>query len=394
MNVKSPAALLLAALTAVALLGCKPYAIEEASPPPAGIIAPAGEDGPPAPAAPDPRTVVDLRKKAEQSLLPAMKAPLVEFIRAQEWYVDVTPAEYTMLETLRDTDKAAERFGTAALFMDTLRLSTEQWWYTDGFDDNEAKAMTAMFRAYQQSLTDRGVPNIGKLMAFSLRGNYFYVVQLPESGEVTVVLAADEKYAKLAPGALHQVVENLPKVETIVGKFPYPFVHVYITDLPEGIAGMQRNEFVWLSPTDINVEVVSHELTHATLYGLFPTWFEEGFAYFVGFYSEGTLDAKEREAVQLFASVRVPRKLDLSLKFDHSSYGYISNILQGFLFFKGLADIQGLESMGQVIRSLRSKTYTNDNELLRAIVSNSPPDKQQQVQTYLCGAVLGLRSGC
>ena len=82
MNVKSPAAVLLAAFTALALLGCKPYAIEEASPPPAGIIAPEGEDGLPVPAAPDPRTVVDLHKKAEQSLLPAMKAPLVEFIRA------------------------------------------------------------------------------------------------------------------------------------------------------------------------------------------------------------------------------------------------------------------------------------------------------------------------
>jgi hypothetical protein len=50
--------------------------------------------------------------------------------------------------------------------------------------------------------------------------------------------------------------------------------------------------------------------------------------------------------------------------------------------------------MGQTIRALRGKTYTNDNELLRAIVSNSPPEKQQAVQTYLCGAVVGLRSGC
>src|SRR5690554_3212396 len=119
MKTRFPAALLLPVLTAVVLLACKPYAIAEpaAVGPPPDAVVPSGEDGAPPV---DPRTVVDLRKKAEQSLFPAMKPALVEFIRAQEFYADVTPAEYTMLETLRDTDKAAERYGTTALYMETL----------------------------------------------------------------------------------------------------------------------------------------------------------------------------------------------------------------------------------------------------------------------------------
>jgi hypothetical protein len=219
MKMKSLVPLAFAGVMALALLGCKPYAIAEPA-----LVAPPVEAGVSTDddvAAPAAATVsVDYRKKSEQSLFPAMKPALVEFIRAQQWFAEVTPAEYTMLETLRDTGKAAERNGTEGLFMDTLRLATEQWWYTDGFDDNEAKAMTAMFRAYQSSLADRYVTKVGPLMASSLRGNYFYVLQLPESGEVTIVLSTDPEYANLGRKALDLAVENLPKVEQIVGKFP------------------------------------------------------------------------------------------------------------------------------------------------------------------------------
>jgi hypothetical protein len=387
--------LLLAGLTAFALLGCKPYAVEEPrAVSSSGAVAVNGDDGAPA-AAVDPRTAVDLHKQAEQRLFPAMKPALVDFIRAQDFFAEVTPAEYTMLETFRDTGKAAEKYGTEALFMDTLRLATEQSWYTDGFDDNEAKALTAMFRAYQQSLADRGVPNIGPLMASSLRGNYFYVLQLPESGEVTIVLATDPEYDGQARAALQLAVDNLPRVESIVGKFPYPFLHVYITDLgDDGLLGLNRNEFIWINRTAVDTNTMAHEMTHATVYGNFPTWFEEGFAYFVGNYADNALQQQEKDSLAVIALARRPRQLDLTAKFDHSAAGYFSTISQGFLFFKGYSDIVGLEAMGQTIRALRGKTYTNDNELLRAIVTNSPPDKQQQVQTYFCGAVLGLRSGC
>ena len=169
------------------------------------------------------------------------------------------------------------------------------------------------------------------------------------------------------------VVDNFPKVEQLVGKYPYPFLHVWVTDLEAGIAGMSRNEFMWLSPTDVDVNTVSHELTHATLYGLFPTWFEEGFAYFIGHRSDGTLQSYERSLVAEMAAVRVPRKLDLTAKFVHSGeVRYILSLAQGFLFFKGLSDIQGVEGLGHVVRALRSKTFNNDNELLRAIVSQQP----------------------
>src|SRR4029079_13856838 len=118
--------------------------------------------------------------------------------------------------------------------------------------DNEAKAMTAMFRAYMSSLDDRGVPNIGPLMASSVRGNYFYVLQLPESGEVTIVLAADPEYENLAPQALQLAAETLPRVEAIVGRFPYSFLHIYITGLgDDGLLGLNRNEFIWLNRTAV-----------------------------------------------------------------------------------------------------------------------------------------------
>ena len=68
--------------------------------------------------------------------MPALRPALTEFIRAQAWYAEVTPAEYAMLETLRDTDKTAQRYGTTATFMDALNLAGQQGWYTDGFDDN------------------------------------------------------------------------------------------------------------------------------------------------------------------------------------------------------------------------------------------------------------------
>lgn len=382
-------------LAAFALMGCKPYAVAQPDLLPDDAVGPAEGDG--APISTTDARVVDLRKTAEQRLFPAMKPALVEFIRNQEFFAEVTPVEYTMLETFRDTGKTAEKFGTETVFMDTLRLATEQTWYTDGFDDNEAKHMTALFRAYQSSLTIRKLgkfDQIGSQMASSIRGNYFYVTNLPEHGEVTVIVTADPKYESMARNTLMMAVDNLPKVEAIVGEFPFDFVHIRITDLEDGVGGTELKEFVILSPKYITTEVVSHELTHATLHGVFPVWFEEGLAYFVGRTMEGSSERYEAEYVALLNSVRLPRKLDLSLKFDHSSFGYSSALIQGFLFFKGLNDLIGPDQLGVLLRALRGKTFANENELFRAIVTNSQPDKQQAVQAYLCGAVLGLRSGC
>ncbi|MGE0688138.1 MAG: hypothetical protein AB7P33_15450, partial [Dehalococcoidia bacterium] len=168
-------------LAAFALMGCKPYAVAQPALPPDDAVGATEGDG--APISTTDARVVDLRKTAEQRLFPAMKPALVEFIRNQEFFAEVTPVEYTMLETFRDTGKTAEKFGTETVFMDTLRLATEQAWYTDGFDDNEAKHLTALFRAYQSSLTIRKLgkfDQIGSQMASSIRGNYFYVTNLPE----------------------------------------------------------------------------------------------------------------------------------------------------------------------------------------------------------------------
>lgn len=277
--------------------------------------------------------------------------------------------------------------------MDSLRLAAGQAWIADGLDDDEAKALTALYRAYQSSLADRHLPDIGEQLSSSIRGNYFRTVQLPESGEVTIVLAADNE--RLANAALSLAMENLPKVEALIGPFPYPYVYIQVTSLGDsGVLGLNRNEFVFIGENAVETNTVAHELAHAALYGIFPIWFEEGLAYYTGAWAADEIRQQEQQALRTIAATRRPRQLDLRAKFDHSDAGYFSTISQGFLFFQGLVDIQGLDGLGQVVRSLRSKTFANDNELLRQMVANSAPDKQQAVQEYLCRAVIGLRSGC
>jgi hypothetical protein len=140
---------------------------------------------------------------------------------------------------------------------------------------------------------------------------------------------------------------------------------------------------------------MAHEMTHATVYGIFPTWFEEGFAYFMGFYHSGSMQAREREFRAGLAANKLDARLDLNARFSHSlETAYISSLAQGFLFFKGIHDIEGFESMGTIIRALRSKTFGSDNELIREIIANGRPDTRDQLRQFVCANVTGLRSPC
>src|SRR5262249_20199381 len=154
--------------------------------------------------------------------------------------------------------------------------------------------------------------------------------------DVTIIVSADAKYESMIPAVLQSAVASLPRVEEIVGEYPYDFAHFYITDLPVGMGGGHTNGFIWISSNDFNNEIVAHELTHATLYGIFPKWFEEGVAYYVGAYSSGALQSAEALALSDIAYLKAQRKLDLNAKYEHSYLvAYFSNIRQGFLFFKG-----------------------------------------------------------
>lgn len=356
-----------------------------------GACSGGGAEPPPAATAAAPR-VVDLKKSAEARLLPGMLQPVQEWVRAQEFFNDLTQAEYDFVDTLRKTEKAFIRHGAEAGLYDTLALISAQPWAQDGITDDEAKNLKGLFLAHEVSLEEQYVPDLEKVVKSTLEGNYLRTLSLPESGEVTVMVGTD--FPELGLAAFDVVLAEMAKVESLVGPFPYPFLYVWVTELPQYLAGLSVNEFIALSPDYVEAETVAHEITHATLYGIFPIWFEEGFAYFMEAYATDNIPGLAAYHRAMLGQQRKTQKLDLAARFDHARASYTAELSQGFLFFNGLYDIEGIEGLGRIVRALRSKTYTNDNELLHAIVSNSAPENQLRVQQYLCQTVIGLRSGC
>lgn len=335
---------------------------------------------------------IDLKKSAEARILPGLQPTMQEWVRTQEFYAELSQPEFDMLDTLRTTERISIKHGAETRLMDTLKLVIDQPWVQDGFNDDEAKNVNGLLLAYEQSLEDPYAPDIGPIMESTIRANLMQTLSLPETGSVTVLVGTD--YPELGQPAFQLMLTELPKIEALVGKYPYPFLYVWVTDLGDYIAGISRDEFIGLSPDYVEAETVAHEITHATLYGLFPTWFEEGFAYFMEAYATEAIGTKAAFHKENLAAQRTTQKLDLKGKFDHERRSYTATLSQGFLFFNGLHDIEGIDGLGRIVRALRSKTYTNDNELIRAIVANSTPENQQRVQEYLCATVIGLRSGC
>jgi hypothetical protein len=368
----------IAVLVATALTACSGTNAEQ----------PSGDPVPTATPAP-----IDPKKNAESRLFTSMKPAMVEYVRAQPWFAEVTLDEYRLIEELRAAGQTAQKHGTEPALMSLVRLAADQPWAQDDLDEQEAKGFKAVLEAYQEGLEDRYEIDVSMALPSTLKGAFFKTVPLPESGEVTVLVSSDVE--RLGPQAFSLAVETLPKVESIVGKYPYPFLFIWITSLDGYAAGLSRDEFIWIDPADLDVDTMAHEMTHATVYGIFPTWFEEGFAYFMGFFHSGSMEAREREFRTGLASNRLDTRLDLNARFGHSlETAYISSLAQGFLFFKGIYDIEGFEGMGKIIRALRSKTFGNDNELVREITANGRAETRDQLRQFVCANVTGLRSPC
>jgi hypothetical protein len=162
-----------------------------------------------------------------------------------------------------------------------------------------------------------------------------------------------------------------------------------VTDeLPDHILGVSINEYIALGKDVVESYVVVHELTHSVMYGIFPTWFEEGMAHFLENYQTGSLDTGVREYTAELQFLRRDHRLDLRPKRGYNALDEYAERAQGFLFLKALYDIEGIEGMSKTIRDLRTRTYS-DQELLRALVASAAADKQAAVSQMLCQRVLG-----
>ena len=337
-----------------------------------------------APASDDP--TAPLKRDLEIKVLPAMSQPLSALVQEQPWYRELTPEGARLAEAVLRCEKAAKRRGETASVLDMLTYATEQGWYGDGLDERELKGLTGVFDAYARSLADMDSPPVGSVLASTLRLGLFETVNLRETGEMVVLVSAQSEAA--GRRALALTIEALPPVENVVGKYPYQFLHVVVTDeLPEHVLGVSMNEFIAIGSNVVQSYVVVHELTHSTMYGIFPLWFEEGLAHFLENYQTGSLGLAERKYTNELNLLRRDIRLDLRPK-RYTATDQYAERAQGFLFMKALFDIEGIEGLSQTIRALRTRTYS-DQDLLRALVAQAPTDQQPLVTQMLCQRVLG-----
>jgi hypothetical protein len=131
-----------------------------------------------------------------------------------------------------------------------------------------------------------------------------------------------------------------------------------------------------------------HELTHSTMYGSFPIWFEEGFAHFVEFYMTETLDEGISRFQDDLAYLGFDEKLYVGPYRDPSVEGYLAERMEGFLFMNGVYELNGIEALIGTIQEIRTKSL-NDQELLRVFVAHGSKDEQQRMEDFFCENVVG-----
>jgi hypothetical protein len=350
-----------------------------------------GEQHAPAPlqtpaAKPTPSSA-QLLSRAEASYLPSVSPALADLVRGQPWFQAMTPAHMELILAMQKCDRASQIKGERASVAEILRFATEQAWYTDGLDEREALGLSGVFEAYAASLSDDHAPPIGPILASTVREGLFDIVDLKETGRVVVLISAAD--ANLGRQALALARDSMPRVEALVGAFPYQFLHIQVTDdLPEIFAGVSYDQFIALSTDYVDASTLIHELTHSTLYGIFPIWLEEGLAHFNEYYLTGTLDQGTRDFQEAIVAIRADPRLRIGVTRSQTFHGALSERAQGFLFVKALYDFWGIDSLSQLVRSLRTRTLT-DQELLSAIAAHSPAEQRHQFEAFLCQNVVG-----
>ena len=328
----------------------------------------------------------DRKTTAEGRYLTKMSVDLAQTIRTQPWFEAMAPEHVSLIAAILETERAAGARGEKDSVAAAFEFATEQPWYADGFDAAEAVGLRGVFQTYTVSLEDWRAPQIGPVLASTIAYELTTTLELAESGTVVVLVSADDpEQGRLA---LDMAVRWLPEVEAVTGAFPYEFLHITITELFELYAGLSYDEFISLAPDSVTEDVVIHELTHSTLYGIFPTWFEEGFAHFMEYYLTDTLTEGEAYYLEELTYLEADRILNVGPKPGYDFYDYYVDRVTGFLFVKGLYDLNGIEHVVETIRSLRTKTFT-DQELLKRLIETDDPERRAALEAYVCENVIG-----
>jgi hypothetical protein len=328
-----------------------------------------------------------LKQQAEAQYLPRMSDDLADLVRAQPFYQDLTPATLKLLSQLAKCEQAARGHGEDGSVADLLEFASEQAWYQDGLDDREATGLGGVIEAYTRSFTKKDAPPVGATLASTLQYQLFDVVTLPETGDTAIVVASSDP--GLGRKAVELVTEYLPRVAEIAGRFPYSFIYVEVApDFPDELYGVSYDEFVGLNSGKVDGATIAHELTHSTVYGLFPTWFEEGFAYFMGYYLTDALDRGTQSATADLRAMNADNKINIINYGYYTGRQYLAETRSGFLFVKSLYDIEGIDGLSKTVKALRSKSY-NDNEMLAAILQQAAPGVQAQVRKLFCDRIVG-----
>ena len=328
----------------------------------------------------------DRKTMAEGRYLTKMSSTLAQAIREQPWFEAMAAEHVSLIAAIMETERAAGARGETDSVAAAFGFATEQAWYKDGFDAAEAVGLRGVFQTYTVSLEDWRAPQIGPVLASTIAYELTATLELPESGTVVVLVSADD--AEQGRLALDMAVRWLPEIEAVTGAFPYEFLHITITELFELYAGLSYDEFISLAPDSVTEDVVIHELTHSTLYGIFPTWFEEGFAHFMEYYLTNTLAEGEAFYLEELTYLEADRVLNVGPKPGYDFYDYYVDRVTGFLFVKGLYDLNGIEHVIEVIRSLRTKTFT-DQELIKRLIETDDTDRRAALEAYICGNVVG-----
>jgi hypothetical protein len=327
-----------------------------------------------------------LTDTAEAKYLALMSADLGKLVREQAWFKQLTQAHVDLIAQIMKTERAAKGKGHELVVQDLIKYGTEQTWYSDGLDEAEARGLTGVFEAYEESNANRNAPDITSILPQALQWGTFSAVDLPKGGQMHVVVSAET--AEQAQAVLDLAVPALPQIEGMVGAYPYKFLHLMVTDLGEYLAGLSYDQYIIVAPNAIDRNTVVHELTHSTMYGKFPTWFEEGFAYFMGYYMTDDLDAGTKQMKDWLRLVGSDNRLYVGPYKDGSDAGYIAELAQGFMFMKSIYDARGIEGLTAILSKLRTQTLT-DQELLREFAQFGTTEEQRAMADYFCKNVVG-----
>jgi hypothetical protein len=317
-----------------------------------------------------------------------MSPGLQDLVRQQAWFIqEMSPEKLALLTQIAACEQAAKAKGEPKAAMDVLQFASEQGWYADGLDDREARGLAAVFDAYARSFTKQDAPPVGATIANTLRQKSFDVTTLPESGDKVVIVASKDE--RLGRAALDLSLQFLPQIEALTGKFPYPFIYIEVSpDFPKEILGVSYDEFIGIRSDSVNAETIAHELTHSTVYGFYPIWFEEGLAHFMQYFLTNQVEKGTSLYTSQLNSLRADNRVDIINYGLYTDWDYIAERARGFLFLKSIYDIEGIEGLSKTVKSLRSKSY-NDNELLTAIMQLAPDSAQTALRKLYCDRIVG-----